>query len=566
MSARLGQTLADLQQVIAELQRSAQGHARQQSESLETVTPVQQEVDAVIVGAGFAGLYMLHRLRGLGLVGARVRGRRAASAAPGTGTAIPAPAATSRAWSTPTRSPTSCSRNGTGRERYAAQPEILRYANHVADRFDLRRDIQFDTRVTDGAFRRGDASLGRSATDRGDARVGAVLHHGDRLPLDRARCRMFPGLETFEGKPYHTGPWPHEGVDFTGQRVGVIGTGSSAIQAIPVIAEQAAHLYVFQRTPNLQHPGAQRSARPGGRAARGRRTIAERRRAAREIAHRHRREQSERQVRAGGVATRSGERELRGALGSAAGSASWRRSTICSSTRQANDTAADSSATRSARSVQRPGGGRTAGPDDYPIGTKRICVDTDYYETFNRDNVTLVDLRGDADRRDHAARAAHRRARNTQFDAIVFATGFDAMTGALLEIDIRGRDGAALREKWEAGPRTYLGLMVAGLPEYVHDHRAGQPVGAEQHDRVDRAACGLDRRLPGVSARARPRRIEATPEARGRMGRSMSTRWRTRTLYPQANSWYMGANIPGKPRVFMPYIGGVGAIGKLAMR
>ena len=218
----------------------------------------KRTVDVVIVGAGFAGhLHAAPAARRLGLDGAGLRGRRAASAAPGTGTAIPARAATSRAWSTPTRSPPSCSRSGSGRERYATQPEILRYANHVADRFDLRRDIQFETRVDSAHVRRGRPSRGRLRTDQRRRRHRAFVVMATGC-LSSPNIPNIDGARHFEGRRYHTGRWPHEGVDFTGKRVGVIGTGSSAIQSIPVIAEQAAELTVFQRTANYTVPAHNR--------------------------------------------------------------------------------------------------------------------------------------------------------------------------------------------------------------------------------------------------------------------------------------------------------------------
>ena len=329
-------------------------------------------------------------------------------------------------------------------ERYATQPEILRYLNHVADRFDLRRDIQFDTRVTAARF---DEATGRWTVETDarrprHARAICVMATGC---LSAAQVPDFPGLESFEGRLYHTGRWPHEGVDFTGKRVGVIGTGSSAIQSIPMIAEQAAHL-TSSSARRTSASRAQRPARPGVRAASQgglRRASGARRReiAAAAIDDPSRASRRSRSP-AGGARARATRR-----AGSRAASVPRRLQRPAA--RQARPTTPRAEFVR-AKIRERRHGSR-ASPSccarrDHPIGTKRLCVDTDYYETFNRDNVTLVDVRDDADRGDHARPACAPPTAEYELDVIVFATGFDAMTGALLEIDIRGRDGATLRD------------------------------------------------------------------------------------------------------------------------
>ena len=511
--------------------------------------PVRQ-LDAVIVGAGFAGLYALHRLRGLGL------SARVFEAGDGVGgtwywNRYPGARCDVESMDYSYSFSDELQQEWHWTERYASQPEILTYINHVADRFDLRRDVQLATRVTTAVF---DEAGGRWTveTDRGD-RVSARFCIMATGCLSTAQVPDIEGLESFAGKWYHTGHWPHEGVDFTGQRVGVIGTGSSAIQSIPLIARQAAHLFVFQRTPNFSIP-AQNAPLDPAYERRIKAEYAEFRRQARES-------------RVGFVV----EREDRSALEVSPEErerkyeAHWRRGGLgfnatfadLLTSQEANDTAADFFRGKIRATVRDPAVAEALSPRDYPVGTKRLCVDTDYYATFNRPNVTLVDIRKapiEAIVRD----GLRTRAATYRLDSIVFATGFDAMTGALLAIDIRGRAGHRLQEKWAAGPRTYLGLAVAGFPNLFAITGPGSPsvlsnmiVSIAQH--VDWIAdCIAYLRERGHSA------IEATVEAEDAWVAHVNEVGHA-TLYPRANSWYMGANVPGKPRIFMPYIGGVGA-------
>jgi cyclohexanone monooxygenase len=434
-------------------------------------------------------------------------------------------------------------------ERYASQPEILKYANHVADRFDLRRDIQLDTRVTAAVF---DEATNRWAisTDRGD-RVSARFCIMATGCLSTAQPPRFEGLETFAGTWYHTGHWPHEGVDFTGQRVGIIGTGSSAIQSIPIIAEQAAHLFVFQRTPNFSVP-ARNAPLDAEYERRWKANYAEHRRQAR--ASRigfvvERNDHSALEVSADERRREYEARWNRGGLGFNATFADLLTS------KAANDTAAEFFRAKIRATVRDAAVAETLTPQHYPVGTKRLCVDTNYYQTFNRDNVTLVDIRKSPIEA-ITPRGLRTRARTYDVDSLVFAIGFDAMTGALLNIDIRGRDGQTLRRKWAEGPRTYLGLAVAGFPNLFAITGPGSPsvlsnmiVSIEQH--VDWIAdCLAYLRAHGLA------RIEATVTAEDDWVEHVNAVGDT-TLYPLANSWYVGANIPGKPRIFMPYVGGV---------
>jgi cyclohexanone monooxygenase len=506
-------------------------------------------VDVVIVGAGFAGMYMLHRLRGLG-VSARVF--EAGSGVGGTWYWNRYPGARCDVESMQysySFSP-ELEREWQWSELFASQPEILRYANHVADRFDLRRDIQFDTRVTEARFDRA-THRWDVGTDRGD-RVSArhcVMATGC---LSTARMPDFAGMERFTGKTYHTGHWPHEGVDFTGQRVGVIGTGSSAIQAVPVIAQRAAQLTVFQRTPNFSIP-----SRNGPMSEAYAQTWKADYPALREKA-RHTRTgilNNPNNVSALEVSDEERRRiyEERWAAGGTNFMAAFNDLII---SQQANNTAANFVRDRIRETVRNQAVAELLAPNNHPIGTKRICVDTDYYGTYNRDNVTLVDVRA-TPITEIIANGVRAGDVEYAFDSIVFATGFDAMTGALLKIDIVA-DGQALRDKWEAGPRTYLGLMTAGFPNMFMITGPGSPsvlsnmmVSIEQH--VDWIAdCVAHLRSHGLDC------IEATRGAEDAWvahGNEVANG----TLYPLANSWYMGVNIPGKPQVFMPYIGGVGS-------
>jgi len=507
------------------------------------------DLDAVIVGAGFAGLYMLHRLRGLGL------SARVYEAGDGIGgtwywNRYPGARCDVESMDYSYSFSDELQQEWQWTERYASQPEILRYINHVADRFDLRRDVQLSTRVTAAVF---DEATHRWAvsTDRGD-RVSAHFCVMATGGLSAAQVPDFKGLETFEGAWYHTGNWPHEGVDFTGQRVGVIGTGSSAIQSIPLIARQAAHLFVFQRTPNFSIPARNAPLDPEYE-RRWKANYAEHRRQAREsrvgfVVERN--DLSALEVSAEERLREYESRWSRGGLGFNATFADLLTS------KDANDTAAEFFRAKIRAAVRDPAVAETLSPRHYPVGTKRLCVDTDYYDTFNRDNVTLIDLRTAPI---EAITPTGLRTRDEAYalDSLVFATGFDAMTGALLSIDIRGRAGQTLRHKWAEGPRTYLGLAVAGFPNLFAITGPGSPsvlsnmiVSIEQH--VDWIADCL------VYLREHDRTaIEATVAAEDTWVAHVNEVGHA-TLYPLANSWYMGANIPGKPRIFMPYIGGVG--------
>jgi len=511
----------------------------------------EKTFDVVVIGAGFAGLYMLHRLRGLGFSvhayeqGGGVGGTWYWNRYPGARCDVES-MQYSYSFSQELQ------REWDWSERYASQPEILEYANHVADRFDLRGDIAFNTRVDQAAFE--EASGNWKITTSNGHLVRAkfvVLATGC---LSNARIPDIKGLSDFKGQVYHTGHWPHEKVDFTGKRVGIIGTGSSAIQSVPVIAAQAQHLYVFQRTPNFSIPARNMPLNGEARDAfRG--NYAEIRRFAREDTRNGiYTELPDRGALDDGEKARQTRYEDRWAKGGLTFMLAYNNLIL---DKAANETAANFVRAKIAETVTDPDTARRLQPDSHPIGTKRICVDTDYYATFNQPNVTLVDIRagGIDEMLPNAVRAG---GEDYEIDALVLATGFDAMTGSVAKIDIRGRGGATLNEKWAEGPKTYLGLMSEGFPNLFIITGPGSPsvlsnmmVSIEQH--VDWIAdCLAFMRQQGHTL------IEATRDA--------EESWVTHvnevaqmTLYPQANSWYMGANIPGKPRIFMPYIGGVGA-------
>jgi cyclohexanone monooxygenase len=506
--------------------------------------------DVVVVGAGFAGMYMLHRLRGQGMTarvfeqGSGVGGTWYWNRYPGARCDVES-MQYSYSFSEELQQEWDWS------ERYAPQPEILKYANHVADRFNLRSDIQFDTRVERVEFDEATSSWSVATSDGKTVTAKfVVLATGC---LSNALMPDIKGLDRFKGKVYHTGHWPHEEVDFSGQRVGVIGTGSSGIQSVPVIAGQASHLTVFQRTANFSIP-ARNAALTDQERQKFRDNYSEIRRFAREVAR-------------NGIYT---EVPDRGALDDGDNArrskyqARWDRGGLTFMSvynnlgldKAANDTAANFVREKIAEIVEDPETAKLLQANDHPIGSKRICIDTDYFATFNRLNVTLVDIRSNPieEITENAVRVA---GKDYEVDALVLATGFDAMTGSVAKIDIRGRGGETLNDKWAAGPRTFLGLMSAGFPNLFVVTGPGSPsvlsnmiVSIEQH--VDWIAdCLAYMREQSLDT------MEAEIDA--------EDKWVTHvnevayaTLYPTANSWYMGANVPGKPRIFMPYIGGVG--------
>ncbi len=523
--------------------------------SSKGAAPLPAEVDVVVVGAGFAGLYMLHRLRQLGFsvqvieAAGDVGGTWYWNRYPGARCDIPTTdycfgfdAALEQAW--------------TWSEKYATQPEILAYARFVAQRFDLRRDIAFNTRL---AAARWDDSAGRWRL-----RTGLRTDGGSELSCQHlvmaSGCLSLPkaaeiaGAGRFAGEVYFTSRWPHEGVDFSGKRVAVIGTGSSGIQTIPIIAGQARQLTVFQRTPNFSIPAGNGPLRPERRAP------LETDRAAYRMAAKWSR---------AGVPSEPTPiygRYSPPALQRERFEAAWQAGELIPILGvfadqilfpDANAIVAEQVREKIRAAVDDPQTAALLCPQGYAFGTKRPCLDTGYYASFNLPHVRLVDLRSQPIETvtETGIQLADE---SLEFDAIVYATGFDAMTGAIVAVDITGRDGATLKSKWAQGPVSYLGLMSTGFPNLFLITGPGSPsvlsnmmVSIEQH--VDWVADALDRlRAEGMAT------IEPTEAA--------EAGWVTHvndcaaiTLYPTADSWYMGANVPGKPRVFLPYVGGVDA-------
>jgi cation diffusion facilitator CzcD-associated flavoprotein CzcO len=502
------------------------------------------DFDAVVVGAGFAGLYMLHRLRGMGL---SVRVFEAGSGIGGTWfwNRYPGARCDIESLEYSYQFSQELQQEWEWSERYATQPEILRYLEHTADRFDLRRDIQLSTRVRSARF---DETTARWTieTERGDCTAAfCIMATGC---LSSTNTPRFPGLESFAGATYHTGRWPHEGVDFQGKRVAVIGTGSSAIQSIPHIAEQAARLTVYQRTPNYSIPAHNQTLDPEvvkrvkSDYPEFRRQNAQKPFGANfphdELSAFHV-DDSERM-------RRYEERWRHGGLGffTAFGD--------LITDRTANETAADFVRDKIRSIVRDPAVAEKLAPKQV-IGCKRLCVDTGYYETFNRPNVTLVDVNDDPIEEilPHGIRTKHA---VQEVDCIVFATGFDAMTGAVLSIDIRGTGGRSLREKWAEGPRTYLGLGTSGFPNLFLVTGPGSPsVLSNMVPSIEQHVGWIGDCIGYLRAKGL-RRVEATSAAEDAWVAHVNE-VAGDTLFPTCNSWYLGANVPGKPRVFMPYIG-----------
>jgi cyclohexanone monooxygenase len=508
-----------------------------------------REVDVVVVGAGFAGLYMLHSLRQQNLStvvferGNGVGGTWFWNRYPGARCDVES---IDYSYSF---SP-ELEQEWEWTERYPTQPEILKYLNHVADRFDLRSSIELETEVTEAAFD-DEANRWSVTTHRGET-VRAKYVVMATGCLSNGRIPDFDGMESYAGEIYHTGSWPQEGVDFTGKRVGVIGTGSSGIQAIPEIAAQAEHLTVFQRTPSFSVPARNAPLDPGV-LQEIKATYRQRREIARHSATGLPFTGNSAMAMDATPEERKANYEAHWDQGGFRIGAAYADLIV---NKESNDTLAEFIHSKIDSVVADPRIAEQLKPRDYPVSTKRICVDSNYYATFNRSNVSLVDVRS-APIVGLDERGLKTEDSEYELDAIVFATGFDAMTGALLKPEIKGAGGVPLREKWAAGPRTYLGLATAGFPNLFIVAGPGSPsvltnmVSAiEQHvEWISEHVAHLEQR--GLS------RSEASPEAEDGWVDQVNA-IAEMTLFKEANSWYLGANVPGKPRVFMPYAGGFG--------
>jgi len=503
-------------------------------------------LDAVIVGAGFAGMYMLHRLRGLGFTA------RVFEAGGGVGgtwywNRYPGARCDVESMQYSFSFSEELDQQWNWSEKYAPQPEILAYANHVADRFDLRRHIQFETRVTSATFDE-TAKCWHIETDRGD-KVSVKFCIMAVGCLSAANHVPFKGREDFRRDIYHTGEWPHAGVDFTGLRVGVIGTGSSAIQSIPIIAQQASQLTVFQRTATYSVPAWNARLTPEYRdrikadypalraKARARPTgfyFPFNMKPALEATPEEREQQYEKAWEEGGL-------PFLGAYGDLLFE------------KEANDTIADFARNKIRAIVKDPATAELLCPDNV-FGCKRLCVDTGYFETYNLPHVKLVDVSKTPIER-FTAEGIEVDGQEYKFDAIVCATGFAAMTGSFDRIKITGRNGQTLAEKWRAGPRAYLGVATVGFPNLFTITGPGSPSvlasmiqAIEQH--VDwMADCIAHMRDIGAAT------IEPVPAFEDEWVEHVNEVSKV-SLRSTCSSWYVGANIPGRPRVFMPYIGG----------
>ncbi len=511
-----------------------------------------RELDAVVIGAGFSGLFMNHRLRDT--LGLDVQVIEAGSDVGGTWywNRYPGARCDSEAYMYCFGFDRDLMQQWEWSGKYPEQPEILRYLGHVADRFDLRRNTSFNTRVRSAHF--------HEESNRWDVETDAGERYRSRFVITAIGCLStgqipdFRGRDTFTGEAYHTGAWPHEGVDFAGKKVAVIGTGSSGVQSIPVIARQADHLTVFQRTPQYMIPARHGNVDKAvldeikkeydtiydkARHSTGGFPYDVQDRSAFDVEDAERRRILEEGWEMGGFKFMfSTFSDLRTSL-------------------TASELAGEFIRGKIRETVNDPELAQKLLPLDHPFGSKRILIDTDYFETYNRDNVELVDINAEPiveiTETGITAGDTHH-----DVDVIVYATGFDAMTGSFNRIDIRGLDGQRLKDKWAAGPRTYLGLTSAGFPNLFMITGPGSPsvlsnmpISIEQHvEMISGIVSHLDRNeleLIEAEVRAEDAWVEHVNEVA------------EPTMFMHANSWYLGANIPGKPRVFMPYAGGVGA-------
>jgi cation diffusion facilitator CzcD-associated flavoprotein CzcO len=509
-----------------------------------------RELDALVIGAGFSGLYQLLCLRDR--LGLSVELLEAGDGVGGTWywNRYPGARCDSESHSYCYSFSEELTQEWEWSERYPAQPEIMRYINYVADKFDLKRNIRFNTRVTTARY---DEAANRwvVSTEAGQVFTTKFLITAVGC-LSSANIPNVPGLESFAGDWYHTGQWPHGGVDFSGKRVGLVGTGSTGIQAAPVIAETAAHLTVFQRTANYSVP-----ARNVPLTEAFKRYVKENSADIRQVMHStpngHPFIISDRLALASTPEERYALYEQAWEKGGLQFRATFQDLMV---SKEANDTAAEFIKGKIRQIVKDPATAEKLADIDHPYAAKRPPIDTNYFETFNRDNVTLVDVRAAP-----IERITPEGIRTTQaeypLDIIVFATGFDAMTGPMLRMDIRGVAGKTLVAEWEAGPRNYLGLQIAGFPNMFTVTGPGSPsvlcnmpVAIEQHAEWI-TDCIAYMRAHGLE------RIEPKTEAMDKWVEQVNEAANA-TLLPQAtHSWYLGANVPGKPRVFMPYAGGM---------
>ncbi len=511
-----------------------------------------KHVDAVVIGAGFSGMYMLKKLRDD--LGMTTQVYEAGDGVGGTWfwNRYPGARCDSESYIYCFSFDDDLLQEWNWSGKYPEQPEILEYLNHVADRFDLRSGIQFNTRVTSAHFN-DDTGLWQVETDQGD-RVTAQYVITAIGCISTGQIPKIPGLDSFEGDWHHTGAWPHEGVSFEGKRVAVIGTGSSGVQSIPVIARECKHLTVFQRTPQYTIPARHETVDQEF---------------LKEVKANYAEIMQKSKLSAAGMPYEFSEKsalEVTDEERTQTYEALWKKGGFnflfgayadISTDRRANDTAAEFIRGKIREIVKDPETAEKLLPRDHPFASKRALIDTNYFDTYNRDNVDLVDIRHFPIEEITPTGLRTADGNEYEVDLIVFATGYDAMTGTFFKMDIRGRNGRELKEKWTDGPTTYLGLATADFPNMFMitgpqspSVLSNMPVSIEQH--VEWISDFIEYlRERGVDV------VDADPQA--------EVDWvqhvydiADQTMYMLADSWYLGANIPGKPRVFMPYAGGVG--------
>jgi cation diffusion facilitator CzcD-associated flavoprotein CzcO len=512
--------------------------------------PAENEYDIVVIGAGFSGMYALYKLRGLGL---RLKGFEAGDGPGGTWYWNRYPGARvdiesmiysysfdeelEQEWQWP--------------EHFSPQPDLEVYANHVADRFGIRDQVQFGTTVT--RLRFDDAtSRWHIETDRGDE-VSARFVIAATGSLNATNIPDFKGAATFGGQWYHTSKWPKESVDFTGKRVGVIGTGSTGIQVIPVVAEQAAHLTVFQRTANFSIPSRNRPVDPDYERdwkenyPRYREMMKSTASAAVLMGQRLDRSVFD-------VSDEEREEILERAWESRSGFKFTGSFKDVRTNIDANEIVAEFVRRKIREIVKDPEVAELLCPKTHPLGTKRLCLDSGYYETFNRPNVTLVDVRSNPITEITPA-GLRTTAAEYELDILIYATGFDAMTGSMTRMNVTGAGGARLTDKWVNGPTNYLGFLVAGFPNLFMIHGPGSPsVLAQMIMSAEWQVDWLHDRIAYMREHGFTR-VDTTERWEDSWGREVEAA-ADATLFQRADSWYLGANIPGKPRVFMVYVGG----------
>jgi cyclohexanone monooxygenase len=505
------------------------------------------ELDVVVVGAGFAGLFMVHRALGMGM---SVEAIDAADGVGGTWwwNRYPGARCDVPSMEYSYGFDDELQQEWEWSERYATQPEILSYLEHVADRFELRPHLKLGTRIEqvfwDDAAQAWDVVASDGITRRTRFVVMATGC------LSAANMPDIPGRDLFAGRTFHTGRWPHEPVDFSGRRVAVIGTGSSGVQSIPLIAEQADQVTVLQRTPAYAVPAHNGPLDPA-EVARIKADYVNWRKVARNSrpgygGHVPRPEVSALAV---GEQERTAAYDARWDVGGLLFLGAFNDLLLDTA---ANDTAADYLRARIAAVVDDPNTATALSPDTI-VGCKRLCLDSGYYSTYNRPNVRLVDIAATPiERIDPAGVVIGGEVH--EVDDIVFATGFDAMTGALDRIHVEGRNGQTLRDAWAAGPTTLLGLQVAGFPNLFTVTGPGSPsvltnmISSIEHHVEWIAELLSDMTTNGYAT------VEATPAAQAEWVDYVNA-VADMTLFPNCNSWYLGANVPGKPRVFMPLPG-----------